>query len=433
MPSSWSARVVAERLVIAGLGAGGDGIAETAQGPLFVPGALPGEAVVVERSGGRGRIEALEQASPERIAPFCPYFGTCGGCVAQHIGPRLYDAWKRHKVVEALRRAGLDAAVEPLVDAHGEGRRRITFHARQDGGTTRVGFMEAKSHHLVEIEACPVAVPGLGSASYAASTLARRLADLGKPLDLAITSTSAGLDIDLRGSGPVDARRRTTLIETAGSLDLARLSLHGDVLIERRRPFVMMGRAEVVPSPGAFLQATAAGEAALASEVVAGAGKARRVADLFAGCGPFTLRLAEAAEVHAVESDEASLAALDRAARMTAGLRRVTVERRDLFRRPLLAPEPDRFDAVVLDPPRAGAEAQARQLGLSSVDTVILVSCDPGTFARDAAILAAGGYRLERVVPIDQFKWAAHVEVVGLFRKPHLRRAGKRKGRAGQG
>lgn len=413
---------MAERLTITRLGAGGDGLAEAAGGDVFVPFALPGETVTIGREGGRARLDSVEVASPDRIEPFCPYFGRCGGCVAQHIGPDLYGKWKRAKVASALERAGLSVTVEPLQDAHGAGRRRVVFHARLVDGATVVGFMEAKSHRLVPIESCPIAVPALSAAPRVAKVLAGLLTGGGKPLDIAVTATVAGLDVDLRGSGDPGETRRQRLIALAAELDLARLSLHGEVLIERRPPASAVGPAAIVPPAGGFLQATAAGEAALAKAVVAGVGRAKRVVDLFAGIGPFSLRLAQGAEVHAVEVERAMLAALDRAARATPGLRRVTTEVRDLFRRPLLPGELDRFDALVLDPPRSGAEAQIAQVIPSSLEHVVMASCDPGTFARDAATLVAGGFAIERVLPVDQFKWSAHVEIVGVFRRAPRRR-----------
>jgi 23S rRNA (uracil1939-C5)-methyltransferase len=415
---------MAERVTIASLGANGDGVADTPRGPVYVPGTLPGEVALVEVERDRGRVVDRGTSSPERVEPFCPYFGRCGGCVAQHVGPSLYAEWKRGKVGAALARAGVPSEVAPLVDGHGEGRRRVTFHAREIEGEMQVGFMEARSHHLIQIARCPITVEALAEAPEAAAALASRMKGVGKPLDIAVTATRTGLDIDLRGSGPIGERRRQLLIAEAGALGLARLSLHGDTLIEHRRPVITMGRGEVTPPAGGFLQATETGERELAAIVVEGCGKAKRAADLFAGTGPFTLRLAENAEVHAVETDPLALAALDRAARAAPGLRRVTTEARDLFRRPLLTTELDRFDAIVLDPPRAGAEAQCRQVILSSLETVIMVSCDPGTFARDAAILTGAGFSAERVVPVDQFAWSAHVEVAGVFRrkKPARRR-----------
>jgi 23S rRNA (uracil1939-C5)-methyltransferase len=410
---------VTERIVIARLGGRGDGVAEAGQ--LFVPYALPGETVLVERDGGRARLVEVEQASPERIQPFCPYFGTCGGCVAQHMGPAIYGPWKRGMVEGALRKERIEAPVEAPIDAHGAGRRRVIFHARYPDGEAHVGYMALRSHDLVDIAFCPIAEPGLQAAPEVALALANVLKRSKKPLDIQVTTSAAGLDVDLRGHGPASEKTRRTLIEAAAALDLARLSMHGEVLVERRAPAIPMGPTRVVPPPGSFLQATAAGEAALSALVVEACGKTRRVADLFAGCGPFSLQLATSREVHAVDGDAGSLAALDKAARTTPALRRVTIEPRDLFRRPLLRPELDRFEAVVMDPPRAGAEAQARQLATSQVPTIVSVSCDAGTFARDAAILAGGGYALEKVTPVDQFKYSAHIEMVGVFRRPASR------------
>ncbi|MGA0597281.1 class I SAM-dependent RNA methyltransferase [Enterovirga sp. CN4-39] len=406
-----------ESVTIARLGANGDGVADRPGGPLYVAGSLPSEVVRAEVERDRGRIVELETTSPDRVEPFCPYFGTCGGCVAQHVGPSLYADWKRGKLESALARAGVPGEVEALVDGHGDGRRRVTFHAREIEGEMQVGFMEARTHRLVRIERCPITVEALADAPKVATVLASRMKGLRKPLDIAVTSVREGLDVDLRGSGPIDERRRQVLVAEAKALGLARLSLHGETLVAYQRPTIVMGRAEVAPPAGGFLQATAKGEAELAAVVLDGCRGAKKVADLFAGSGPFTLRLAEKAEVHAVESDRHALAALDAAARGTAGLRRVTTEVRDLFRRPLLSTELERFDAVVLDPPRAGAEAQCRQLILSSLGAVIMVSCDPGTFARDAAILVEGGFAPERIVPVDQFAWSAHVEVAAVFRR----------------
>lgn len=423
---------MADTVLIDRLGTRGDGIAEDAGGVLYVPRALPGETVAVARqgprgngsrgNGSRGELERIETASADRVEPFCPYFAACGGCAAQHMGASLYADWKRGVVAGALAQAGIDAPLGPLVDAHGEGRRRITLHARFPEGDARVGYMAARSHDLVTIDHCPIAEPGLRRVPEAAHAVAARLARSKKPLDLQFTATETGFDLDIRGHGPLGDRARQGLIGTANALDLARVSVHGDVLVTRRLPTIPMGRARVSPPPGAFLQATRAGEEILAGLVVSACEGARKVADLFAGCGPFSLRLAERAQVHAVEQDAPSLAALDRAWREARGLREVSTEPRDLFRRPLLGPELSRFDAVVMDPPRAGAEAQARQLASSKVPLVAMVSCDPGTFARDAGLLIKGGYRLERVTPVDQFKYTAHVEIVGIFRRDPAKR-----------
>jgi 23S rRNA (uracil1939-C5)-methyltransferase len=409
---------VAEILTIARIGARADGIAEADGAAIFVPRTLPGERVSVARDGPRARLLSVEAPSPERETPFCPYYESCGGCATQHMRHGFYQDWKRGTVVETLRRAGIEAPVEPLVDAHGDGRRRITLHARFPDGTLRVGYMEARSHAVVEIDHCPIAEPGLGEAApRLARALARALAGPRKPLDIQITRTEGGFDVDLRGHGPVGDRTRQALIGLAEGLDLARLSVHGEALVERRPPVLTVGRASVVPPPGSFLQATRRGEAVLAGLAVEACAGAKRVADLFSGAGAFALRLAERAEVHAAEADRGAVAALDRAARATPGLRRVTGEARDLFRRPLLAHDLKGFDAVVLDPPRAGADAQARQIAESAVPLVVSVSCDAGTFARDARLLIDAGFRLERVVPVDQFKHSPHVELVGVLRR----------------
>jgi 23S rRNA (uracil1939-C5)-methyltransferase len=421
---------MAEQVLIGRLGAAGDGIANTPAGPLYVPYTLPDEMAEVEGAGERGQMVRLASPSPHRIEPFCPYFGDCGGCVAQHAGPGIYASWKRGIVAEALAREGLETNLADLVDAEGEGRRRVTLHVRFAEGRPSVGFMARRSHRLVEIDHCPITVPALWPAPAIARDIGSVLAGLGRPLDVAVTATETGLDVDIRGSGPVEERVRLTLSERAAKHDLARLSLHGDIVAERRQPRLTIAQASLVPPPSAFLQATVAGQDALARQVVAWSGDARHVADLFAGVGPFALTLAGRAEVHAVDLTASTLAALDRAARGATGLRRITTETRDLFRRPLLPDELNRFEAVVLDPPRAGAEAQVRQLALSAVPAVIMASCDPGTFARDAATLVQAGFRLSEVVPVDQFTWAPAVELVGRFERALPRR---RTGRRRQG
>lgn len=414
---------MAEQVTITRLGAKADGIAESANGPVFVPYALPGETVTIERDGPRADLVRVDVPAPERGAPFCPYFGTCGGCATQHMREDFYRSWKHGIVAHTLRQARIDAPIEPLVDAHGEGRRRVTLHVRFPDRAMHVGYMAARSHHVIEIDHCPIAVPALQrQAPVIARAIGKHLSASRKPLDIQITAAETGFDVDVRGHGPLKDRDRLSLIDLAADLDLARLSIHGDVIVERRPPAIPMGRAAVVPPAGAFLQATRLGEETLGRFVLEACERAKRVADLFSGCGPFALRLAEKAEVHAVEGDKGAIAALDKAARATPGLRRVTSEARDLFRRPLLGPELNAFDAVVIDPPRAGAEAQARQLAASKVPLVVSVSCDPATFARDAAILIAGGYRLERVVPVDQFKYSPHVEVVGVLRRDILKK-----------
>ncbi|ACB95442.1 class I SAM-dependent RNA methyltransferase [Beijerinckia indica] len=412
-------------LTIDRLGQRGEGIAQTAEGLVFVPYALPHETIIAEIDGERGHLAEILTPSTERIEAFCPAFTQCGGCAVQTLAMASYAQWKRGLVVEVLRHACPDTKIAPLVDAHGDGRRRATLHARLSlegqapAGTMQVGFMRARSHALIALTSCPLFAPTLSSALPATLALAQTLAALLgpkiKPFDFIVTTTLTGLDIDLRGAGPLSKAVNEKLSSLALKLGLARLSNHGVVLLERETPLVRIGRWNVALPPGAFLQATEAGEAALASRVVAALAGRRKIADLFAGLGTFSLPLAESAQVHAFDLEQAPLTALAKASHAP-GLHPVEVERRDLFRRPL-ATELAGYDAIVFDPPRAGAEQQARALAASVVPVVVAVSCNPQTFARDASILRAGGYDLREVTPIDQFRHSPHVELIGVFER----------------
>jgi 23S rRNA (uracil1939-C5)-methyltransferase len=410
-----------ERLVIGRLGSRGDGVADTEAGPVYVPYALPGETTEVEPWPGhpdRRRLAKVDIASPDRITPICPHFGVCGGCALQHLATARYRDWKRALVVAALQRAGLDVPIDDLIDAHGEGRRRAVFHARRSArDVLEVGFAALRAHHVVAIDRCPILAPALTGAIETAWDIAEVLASTRKPLDIQVTATDVGLDVDVRGSGPLTAPETMALARVADRRNLARLTRHGEIVAQRTPPTLTVGPAQVVLPAGAFLQATSTSEAILAQLVVAHCGSGAKVADLFCGVGPFALRLAERAKVTAVDNDEDAVAALRRAAAGTPGLKPVAIQLRDLFRRPLGQAELKLFDAVVFDPPRQGAEAQARELAASTVPTVVAVSCNPTTFARDARILVDGGYRLVQVAPVDQFLFSAHVELVAHFKK----------------
>jgi 23S rRNA (uracil1939-C5)-methyltransferase len=411
---------VIERLVIDRLGHRGDGVVDGGIEPIFVPGALPGETVEVDGIPGhpdRRQLLRVEQPSPERIAPVCPHFGICGGCAVQHLEMAAYRAWKRDLVVAALRQAGIDAPVADLIDAHGEGRRRTVFHARGARDVLEVGFSAARAHHIVAIDRCPVLAKSLGGALKAAWAIAEILLPAKKPLDIQVTATDPGLDIDVRGSGPLTAKLTTALAKVAAAQSLARLTRHGELIAQQRAPTLRIGSATVALPAAAFLQATEAGETTLARLVLSASAGAKNVADLFAGVGPFALRLAEHARVAAADDDEAALTALKRAAATTAGLKPVDVRVRDLFKNPLVPEELDGFDAVVFDPPRQGAQAQSRALAASRVPVIVAVSCNPGTFARDMRLLIDGGYRLGAITPVDQFRYSAHVEIVARLEK----------------
>lgn len=336
----------------------------------------------------------------------------------QHLSEDSYRTWKLDLVVTALRQAGIDVPVAPLVDAHGDGRRRVVFHARRGGhGVLQVGFSAARAHHIVPIDRCPILVAGLDGALKAAWTIAELLDVARKPLDIQFTATDQGLDVDIRGSGALTAATIAALAGVAQRYDFARLTRHGELIAQMRTPSLHMGSAIVPLPPGAFLQATAQGEAALSRLVVDFCTGADRIADLFAGVGTFALRLAADARVFAFDDDEAAIAALKRAATSAAGLKPLHAERRNLFKVPLSAAELNGFDAVVFDPPRQGAQVQSREIAASHVPTVVAVSCSPGTFARDMRHLLEGGYRPLSVIPVDQFRYSTHVEIVALLQK----------------
>ena len=405
------------RVTIERLGQRGEGMAARDGGRIAVPYALPGEVVSVDRDGERATLVGLLQPSPDRIDPICPYFTTCGGCAVQALAWEPYAVWKRGLLVDALARARVTADVASLLDAHGAGRRRATFHARAEAdGRIRVGFMQARAHTIVAIETCPILDPRLAAALRAARGVAEALAVSKKPLDIVATASESGIDLDLRGHGPLGESERKRLIAVGLAHDLARLANHGAIVVESRRPVLRIGAASVEPPPGAFLQATEAGEAALAQRVTAVLAGAKRVADLFSGIGTFSLRLAEQAEVSAFDNDGPALAAQDRASRARG--RPVRVETRDLFNRPLGIDDLARFEAVVLDPPRAGAEAQMRAIAASDLRRVASVACDVQTFARDAGILSAAGFAIDAIVPIDQFRYSAHLEIFASFHRP---------------
>lgn len=407
-------RVVVERIIIDHVGQRGDGVSID-HPPLYVPFALPGEIVETESREGKCHLIQIDQPSPERIAPFCSYFTRCGGCTIQHWQPTPYQAWKRQIVIDTLRQSKIDVPVDQIVDAHGAGRRRVTLHARYKDDETQVGFTEAASHAIVAIEACPILDPALSGALNAARAIADLLKPMAKPLDIQVTAADNGLDIDIRGSGPISTALISKLSALSTAHKLARLTRHGELVLMRAPPMVTIGTASVALPPGSFLQATAAGEDALAAIVLQHCKGAKTIMDLFCGIGPFALRLATKAKVHALDSDAKAIGSLQQAIKDTKGLKPIRAEARDLFRRPFVAQELRDIDAVVFDPPRAGAQAQAERLAASKVPLVVAVSCNVQTFARDAKILIDGGYKLRNITPVDQFRHTPHIELVARF------------------
>ncbi len=402
--------------LIDSMGAKGDGVAA---GPLYAALTLPGERVRAERQGDRAEVEAILEPSPDRVTPPCPYFGDCGGCALQHWAPAPYLTWKADQVRQALARERIETEILPTFAAPAHSRRRLALHARAAGKGVVLGFKARRSWRLVEIGTCTIAHPALEAAFPALAVLAKPFLEHPKSApSLHVTLTETGLDVDVTGierrSGGLSADARVQAAERAAAGDFARVTLAGEIVYQARQPMVRLGRVIVALPPGGFLQAVPEAEAAMAAFAVWAIDGASRVADLFCGVGTFSVRLAEVASVLAADVSAASIKALI-AASGAPGLKAITAEARDLTRRPMLAAEMKRLDAVLFDPPRAGAAEQAREIAASKVPIAIGVSCDPATFARDARILSDGGFTLRRVLPVDQFLWSPHVELVGVF------------------
>ena len=346
----------------------------------------------------------------------CRHFGTCGGCTYQDIPDDAYRALKKASVVDALSRQGFaEPALDDIVEVAPGTRRRATFKAAKNDGVVCLGFHVASSHDIVDMQECRVITPSLFALVAGLRAMMADLLDDGQKAELFVTETQNGADVAIRWSRSVNTALTATAARWAQRLKLARLSANGELLIELATPVVTFGKAKVTLPFDAFLQPTLEGEAALQARVLAGTKGAKAIVDLFAGAGTFALTLAQGARVHAVEAERPALDALAAAVRTTAGLKPVTVEKRDLFKVPLGPIELAKFDAVVLDPPRVGANTQAKELAKSKIRRIVYVSCNPQSFARDARTLVDGGYGMGTITPVDQFLWSSHIELVAAF------------------
>lgn len=402
------------KLTVERLGHAGDGIAP---GPVHVAGALPGEVVEGEIADGRMERPRILKPSPARVTPHCAHARSCGGCQLQHVSDGFVAEWKRELVARALAAQGIDEApvVEGVATSPPGTRRRATLSGRRTRGGALVGFHARASDRIVEVPGCLVLHPELAALMPALHALVLAGGTRSGEMSMALTRTLAGPDVAVTGGREPDRALRESLARIATGAGIARLTWGGETVAQAQAPVMVIGRARVPLPPGAFLQATEEGERALLAAIREAVGEARRIADLFCGLGTFALPLAETAEVDAFEGDAALVAALEVAARHATGLRRLRARTRDLFRRPLEVAELAGYEAVVIDPPRAGARAQVERLAKSPVPVIVMASCNPATFARDAAILVTGGYRLERVQVIDQFRWSAQVELAARF------------------
>jgi 23S rRNA (uracil1939-C5)-methyltransferase len=397
------------------LGHLGDAIAQGENGLIFVAQMLPGEVVEGELQGDKLVNTRIITPSPDRVRPPCTHARTCGGCLMQHATDDLVATWKTEVIRSALAGQGLEAPLRPIITSPANSRRRAVIAGRRTKTGAMLGFHARGSDALVAVPNCQLLHPDLMTAFPALEALVTTGGSRKSELALTVTRTLAGADVSVTGGKPLDGQLRLELARVAEAHGLSRLTWDHEVVALRTAPMQAMGRAMVAPPPGAFLQATEQGQADLLAAVQEAVGDAKRITDLFAGSGTFALPLAEKAEVHAVEGDAAMIGALDKGWRQAEGLKRITSEVRDLFRRPL---EPDEFkkvQAVVVDPPRAGAEAQTKTLAQTKVPVIAFVSCNPVTFARDAKVLIAAGYTLDWVQPVDQFRWSSHVELAARF------------------
>lgn len=399
------------------VGAQGDGVADTAAGPVFIPFTLPGERVRVMSIGGDTRVDAVLQSSAERVSAVCQHFGVCGGCAVQHMSEEFYKDWKRDLVVAAFKARGIDADVSAVIIPQGH-RRRAVFTATRTDAELVLGFHKAQSHDLIDLSECAVMDPRIVAALPGLRLLLTPLVAKRTEARVTVTMTVAGLDIaigDLKKT--LTLPLRAALAKDAAELKVARVSVNGEPVYAALQPYLIFGSVDVPLPPGAFIQAVEAAEREMARLVTEYLGKAKKVADLFAGFGAFTFPIALRAKVLSIDSDATAIAALANAVRKASGIKPVTALVRDLFREPLSALELNEHDAVVFDPPRAGAEAQSRMLAKSKVKTVVAVSCNPATLARDARTLIDGGYTMGRVTPIDQFRYTPHIECVAVFNR----------------
>lgn len=405
-------------LNITKLGTLGDGMAQYGGKDIFVPFALPGEVVEAKIEGNRAIVQNIPKPSSQRQAPLCQHFGECGGCTSQHMGDAVYQSWKRDIVTHALKLEGIEAEVAPLIACAPQSRRRAVFAAENTSNGFHLGFNKAQSHDLVAIEMCSVLVPTIIDKLPELQRLGAILA-AGRPtrFKMIVLATDNGLDITIEDLNTLSDEMRKAAIRYVVAEGFARLTFKDELLIETKSPNITFGDVVVKAPAGGFLQAVASAEDAMAALVGKHFKSSKMIVDLFAGSGTFALRLAKKARVYAVEFDAPALNALEHAKRFATGLKPLTHERRDLFRRPLLPRELLDYDAVVFDPPRAGAEAQCKSLAKSKIAKIAAVSCNPQTLARDLKTLVEGGYSIDSITPIDQFLWSPHVEVVALLSK----------------
>lgn len=407
-----------QELLIDHIGAQGDGVALTPDGPVFVPYALPSELISADIERSRGKLIDILKKSDARILPKCDHFGTCGGCATQHMSENLYQNWKLALAQSALEKAAIDYTITSYVPCEPGARRRVTFSAERTAEGLSFGFYQDGTHHMTPIEMCVIASSNIQNAIVELKELAQTLAPASKRLQLTVLDSDNGLDIALSDDVRLqDNAKQAAIRKIMASKSFIRLSQGDEILIEKQAPALIFGDTQVQPPAGSFVQASQQAEQHMVKLVNRHLKSCKKVADLFSGCGTFTFPLALKSAVHAVEAQGTALHAIDKAFRNRQGLKPVTTERRDLFRRPMMRDELKHYKGVIFDPPRAGAELQSQQLARSTVPKIAAVSCNPISFARDLKILLDGSFKIKSIVAIDQFLWSPHVELVALLER----------------
>ena len=407
-----------DKVTIEKLGRQGDGIAQLHGKEIYVPATLAGEVVTVTGNSARKSLIDVISPSPDRVPALCTHFGECGGCQTQHMADEAYLAWKHFLVSEPFARAGITAQVDPIITFPNGKRRKAVFRAENSPNGFVFGFSASRSNQIIPIEQCPVLEPAILENFDLLKALARLAIAGKKDARISVLACETGLDVTLQEIQKPDNRLRQGLMKFASDNGILRLSLDDEVLIETEKPRVKIASTQVTPPPASFVQALKSAEDAMSTLVAGHLSSCKHIADLYCGIGTFALKLAEKSTVDAFEESQSALDALDMAWRATGGkLRKLKTEKRNLNFRPVAFSELKKTDGLVFDPPRAGAELQAKQIAKSKVRKVAAVSCNPVTLARDLKILLDGGYRINRIIPLDQFLYTPHVEVVVLLEK----------------
>ena len=408
---------------ITALGGLGDGVATKDGKPWFVPYTVTGDKAEIRtvqtgKQFNRGELVTLHGSGPARRPPACKHFGRCGGCSLQHVEPTLYAGFKRDRLIEAVERAGLDpSAVQPLITVGAGARRRTVLQWHQGA----LGYYEARSHRICPVEQCPVLEPALESLIPALQRLCLGLPVANALQALALSLTAAGVDMTVMATADAGIEDLERLVNFAKTHDIAAIQWcvngHSIPVVQQRVPMMQVGEVQITLPSGAFQQATHAGQEAITHIILQAMEEEKQVLDLYAGCGAYSFAILEKALVYAVEGDPQMAATMENAVRRYGKVARMQVECRDLVKRPLPVPMLNRYDMVIMNPPRSGAAAQAALLAKSNVPKLVMVSCNPVTFSADAAVLASGGYRLESATPIDQFTWSNHLELAAVFNR----------------